>query len=153
NIGNTLFRLHRYEEAIADFERALELREQADGKNAAGLSFSLEGLGSSALALGRHADAERYFRRALEVRSQGVAPDHPTLSVYNFGLALAYWGQHRAADAFAYAQRTAAGQQAMLASFATEFSERQSVAFRDLMFPATALAVTIAAEQNDATTV
>ena len=64
NIGNTEFRLRRYEQAIADFNQALPLREQAEGKDSAGLSFALEGLGSSALALKRFADAQQYFARS-----------------------------------------------------------------------------------------
>ena len=150
NIGNTEFRLRRYDDAIAEYEQALALREQSDGSNAPGLAYALEGLGSAALALRRYADAERYFGRALAVRSHGIAPDHPMLSVYNFGLALAHWGEGHRAEAFRYAQLTARSQQALLAAFAAEFSERQSVAFRDILVPATALAVTIAAERGDA---
>lgn len=149
NIGNTEFRLHRYDAAIADFEHALSLREQADGPHGAGLAFSLEGLGSTSLALGRYAQAEQYFRRAIEVRQRGAAANHPTLAAYNFGLALALWGQRRGDDAFRLAEQTARGQQAVLTSFAAEFSERQSVAYRDILVPATALAVTLAAERGD----
>ena len=107
NVGNTEFRLHRYDEAIADFQQALALREQADGKNAPGLGFALEGLGSTSLALHRYADAQQYFERALEVKSRGVPPSHPTLAVFNFGLALAHWGQQHGDEAFRYAVLTA----------------------------------------------
>ncbi len=149
-MGNTEFRLKHFEAAIADYERALALREKSDGKNNPGLGFTLEGLGSCALALKRYVDAEQYFRRALEVRGRALPPHHPTLAPLNFGLALAYSGQGRSDDAFRYATLTAENQQAMLATFATEFSERQSVAYRELLQPATALVVTLAAQRGDA---
>lgn len=150
NVGNTEFRMHRYDAAITDFEHALALREQADGKNAPGLGFALEGLGSTSLALHRYADAQQYFERALAVKSRGVPASHPTLAVFNFGLALAHWGQQHGDEAFRYAVLTAQNQHALLESFASEFSERQSVAYRDILVPATALVVTLAAERGDA---
>ena len=145
NIGNTEFRLRRYEQAIADFNQALPLREQADGKDSPGLSFALEGLGSSALALKRFGDAQQYFARAVELRGKASAPNHSHLNVLNFGLALADWGLGNDAEAFRLAVQTAERQQSLLGALATGFSEQQSVAFDNLLVPATALAVTIAA--------
>lgn len=150
NMGNTEFRLHRYEQANADFNQALPLREKAEGKDSPGLSFALEGLGSSALALKRFAEAEQYFARAVELRGKNSAPNHSQLNVLNFGLALARWGQGNDADAFRLAVQTAERQQGLLGALATGFSEQQSVAFDELLVPATALAVTIAAAHGDA---
>ncbi|MEO7326787.1 MAG: CHAT domain-containing protein [Dokdonella sp.] len=149
NIGNTEFRQGRYDAAIADFQRALTLREQSDGKGTAGLGFALEGLGSSALALKRYAEAEQYFQHALEARGRALPANHPTLAVLNFGLALAHWGEGHSDAAFRYARLTAENQQQMLTTFATEFSERQSIAYRDILVPATALVVTLASERGD----
>jgi len=153
NMGNTEVRLGRYAAAIADFERALALREQADGKDSPGLAYSLEGLGSASLALHRYADAEAHFRRALALRERAVQPNHPSVGPLRFGLALARWGQGDADEAFRLAAETARHQQELLGSFATDFSERQSVAYRQLLVPATALAVTLAAARGDAATV
>ncbi len=150
NIGNTEFRLRRYEQAIADFNQALPLREQADGKDSPGLSFALEGLGSSALALKRFEDAQQYFARAVELRGKASAPNHSHLNVLNFGLALANWGLGNDAEAFRLAVQTAERQQSLLGALATGFSEQQSVAFDKLLVPATALAVTIAAAHGKA---
>src|SRR5262249_32820733 len=127
NIGNTEFRLGRYQAAIADFNQALALRERAEGKDNPGLSFALEGLGSSALALRNFADAERYFARSVELRSKNSAPNHSQLNVLNFGLALSRWGLGHDDDAFALAVQTAERQQNLLGSLATGFSEQQSL--------------------------
>lgn len=150
NIGNTEFRLQHYDKAIADFNQALPLREQAEGKDSPSLSFALEGLGSSALALKRFDDAQRYFARAVELRGKASAPNHSHLNVLNFGLALADWGLGDDAEAFRLAVQTAERQQSLLGSLATGFSEQQSVAFDNLLVPATALAVTIAAAHGKA---
>lgn len=150
NIGNTEFRLQRYEQAIADFNQALPLREKAEGKDAPGLSFALEGLGSSLLVLKRYAEAEQYFARAIELRSKNSAPNHSQLNVLNFGLALARWGQGNEVDAFRLAVQTAERQQGLLGALATGFSEQQSIAFDNLLVPATPLAVTLAAQHGDA---
>ncbi len=149
NTGNTEFRLQRYAAAIADFQSALALREQSDGKDSPGLAYALEGLGSSSLALKQYAEAEAYYRRALQLRGKALAPNHPTIAPLQFGLALARWGQGEDADAFRIAVQTAEFQQGMLATFAADFSERQSVAYRELLIPATALAVTLAAKRGD----
>ena len=150
NIGNTEFRLGHYQDAIADFQRALALREQADGKDSPGLAYALEGLGSSSLVLGNYVEAEGYYRRALAARGRALTPDHPTLGPLNFGLALALWGRGDVDGAFDLAAQTAKHQQAMLSTFAAGFSERQSVAYRQLLMPATALVVTLAARRGDA---
>jgi CHAT domain-containing protein/tetratricopeptide (TPR) repeat protein len=149
NVGNTEFRLQHFEAAIGDFRQAFALREQSDGKESPGLAYSLEGLGSSSLALGRFADAEKFYRHAIDVRGKALAPNHPTLAPLTFGLALARWGQGNEDDAFRIAVETARHQQDMLAAFAADFSDRQSAAYRDLLMPATALAVTLAARSND----
>jgi CHAT domain-containing protein len=72
------------------------------------------------------------------------------LNVLNFGLALAHWGQGENAEAFRLAVQTAQRQQNLLGALATGFSEQQSVAFDNLLVPATALAVTIAAGRGNA---
>ena len=149
NIGNTEFRLQHFEEAIIDFQRSIALREKSDGKESPGLAYALEGLGSASLALERFADAEKFYRRALELRGKAIAPNHPTLAPLRFGLALARWGQGDEDDAFRIAVETAEHQQELLAAFAADFSDRQSAAYRELLMPATALVVTLAARRGD----
>ncbi len=153
NVGNTEFRVHDYARARTDFHEALALRERSDGRRSPGLSYSLEGLGSASLALQNYAEAEHYFRRALTLRGLTMAPNHPTLGPLRFGLALAFWGQGNVRGAFDLAVRTARHEQAVLATFAAGFAERQSMAYRELLIPATALAVTLAAKLGDAASI
>lgn len=149
NIGNTEFRLQHYATAKADFLKALALRERADGPESPGLAYAMEGLGSACLALHDYAEAERTYLRALKLRGLKLAKNHPTLGPLRFGLALARWGQHDERGAFDLAVETARHQQAVMATFASDFAERQSMAFRELQTPATALAVTLAARLGD----
>jgi CHAT domain-containing protein/tetratricopeptide (TPR) repeat protein len=150
NMGNSKLRLHHYDAAVADYLVALELREQSDGKDNPGLAYALEGLGSASLALQHGAQAETYFRRALALRERALSPNHPSMAPISFGLALSRWVQGDSADAFRIAVQTAEHQQALLSTFAADFSERQSVAYRDILMPVTALVVTLAAERADA---
>jgi CHAT domain-containing protein len=149
NLGNTELRLHRYTDAVVDLQRSLQLREKIDGKDSPELAYVLEGLGGASLALGLDAQAESYFRRALALQNRTLAPNHPTIAPLRFGLALARWGQGDEAEAFRLAVQTAEHQQALLATFAADFAQRQSVAYRDVLMPATALAVTLAARRRD----
>ena len=149
NIGNTEFRLQHYATAKADFLEALALREHSDGPESPGLAYALEGLGSACLALHEYPEAERTYRRALKLRGLKLADNHPTLGPLRFGLALARWGQHDERGAFELAVETARHQQAVMATFASDFAERQSMAYRELLTPATALAVTLAARLGD----
>jgi CHAT domain-containing protein/tetratricopeptide (TPR) repeat protein len=153
NIGNTEFRLQHYAAAKADFLKALALRERADGPDSPGLAYALEGLGSACLALHDYAEAERIYRRALKLRGLKLADNHPTLGPLRFGLALARWGQRDERAAFALAVETARHQQEIMATFASDFAERQSMAFREMQTSATALAVTLAARLGDAASI
>src|SRR5258706_13324850 len=67
-----------------------------------------------------------------------------------FGLALARWGQGDLDESFTLAIRMAEHQQSLRLLLAPDLSERQSVAFRNQLVPATALAVTLAARRGDA---
>ena len=149
DMGNSLLRLHRFEDAVQNYRSALELREQSDGKDKPGLAYALEGLGAASLALHDGAAAEGYFRRALTLRERAVAPNHPSVVPLSFGLALSRWVQGDLDEAFEVALKTAEHQQQMLSTFAADFSERQSVAYRDILMPATALVVTLAAQRGD----
>lgn len=150
NIGNTEFRRRHFAAAKAQFAKALALREAADGAASPGLAFALDGLGSTSLALRDYAQAESHFRRALDLLGRNRADNHPTLGPLRFGLALARWGQGDARGAFALAAQTVRQQQAVMASFAGDSAERQSVAFRQVQVPATALVVSLAARLGDA---
>lgn len=150
NLGNTELRLHRYAAALADLQRSLALREKVDGKQSPELAYALEGLGAASLALKHDAQAQAYFTRALDLRGRTLAPNHPTIGPLQFGLALARWGQGDTAQAFHLAVQVAEHQHTLLTTFAADFAQRQSLAYRRVLMPATALAVALAARRGDA---
>jgi tetratricopeptide (TPR) repeat protein len=149
NVGNTEFKMGRYDDADRSFRSALALREQTDGKDAPGLAYALEGLASTALVHGRYAEAEPDFRRAVSLRARVLPKEHPILATAMFGLALARYGQGDLAEAFELAETAALNQQALRTLLAPDLSERQSVAYRNQLVPTTALAVTLAAARGD----
>ncbi len=66
NLGNALYRLRRYPEALAAYERSLDcsLRQ---GQQGTYLIDTYTNLGNTCLALGRPVDAERHFRELLRI--------------------------------------------------------------------------------------
>jgi CHAT domain-containing protein/tetratricopeptide (TPR) repeat protein len=156
NTGNTEFRMGRYADADAHFQLALALREQADGKQSPGLAYALEGLGSTALAQRHFPVAEQYFRRALALREVAAVRDHSQhtqLVTLRFGIAMARWGQGDLDEAFDLARQCAERVRSLVGGIAANLPERQSVALREQLAPATALVVTLAAQRGDAASV
>ncbi len=152
NTGNTEFHLRHFDAAEAYFQRALDMREAADGKNSLGLTFSLEGLGSVALARAQYQPAFDFFSRALALRESAAQKGHSQhlqLISLRFGLAMAKWGLGDSDDAFARARECADRVHNLIAGIAINLPERQSVALRDQLPPATALVVTLAAQRKD----
>jgi CHAT domain-containing protein/tetratricopeptide (TPR) repeat protein len=152
NTGNTEFHMRHFDEAEADFVQALALRESIDGKQAPALSFSLEGLGSVALARRQFQQAFDFFDRALTLRESVAEKDRSQnvqLSTLRFGLAMAKWGLGDSDDAFARARECAERVHNLVSGIASNLSERQSVALREQVPPATALVVTLAAQRKD----
>lgn len=156
NIGNTEFRTGHYADARGHFLQAFELREVADGKQSPGLAYSLEGLGSIALVEHEFVQAETYFRHALELRETESSKGHSQhlqLITLRFGIAMARWGQGDLQGAFSVAEDSAERVHSLVTGIAANLPERQSVALREQLAPATALAVTLAAQRNDAASI
>ena len=152
NTGNTEFRLHQLDAAAEHYRQALQLREQSDGKNAPALAFALEGLGSVELLQRRYQEALDHFSRALALRQSVATKDqsqHVQMLSLRFGIAMAKWGLGDLEGAFALSQETAERVQNLVAGIAANLPERQSVALREQMPPATALVVTLAAVRGD----
>jgi len=79
NLGQTLIRLKRYEEALAELERVEQQRDELSSV----LRFSLhQGLARTVWEGGRPSDAIHHYQRALEIR-----PNHPGPNT-NLGLLL-----------------------------------------------------------------
>ena len=94
-LGGAYIALGRVDEATAQLERALELREATLGPDAPDTLQSLEDLGGAHLAAGRWDEAVAVFERCLEGRAATLGAEHrDTLHAkMNLGSAL-----HEAAD-------------------------------------------------------
>jgi CHAT domain-containing protein/tetratricopeptide (TPR) repeat protein len=152
NTGNTHFRLGHYREAEDNYRQALALRESADGKSSPGLAFSIEGLGSAALMQRQYQTSLDYFTRALALRETVAQKDHTqhvqTISL-SFGIAMAKWGLGDIDGALATAQDAADRAYALIDGIAANLPERQRLALREQLPPASALVVTLAAQRGD----
>ncbi|NVB42335.1 tetratricopeptide repeat protein [Pseudenhygromyxa sp. WMMC2535] len=80
NRGTVRFISGDYEQARADLEQALALREQALGEDHPQIIQSLNNLGLSAMAIGDTAEAKRYLERSLAITERVLGPDHPGMA-------------------------------------------------------------------------
>jgi tetratricopeptide (TPR) repeat protein len=70
----------RYDEALANYRRALAIREKADGPDDASVAMALEGIGFTLGKLGRYAEAETQLRRDLAINEKQYGPEHPAVA-------------------------------------------------------------------------
>jgi serine/threonine-protein kinase len=98
-MGSTYLRLGRYDEAEPLLRSALEIRQDAGGKEHPDVAESLTSLGGLMLYRGEYEEAEALFRRALAQRRKQHSR-HPELaaSLNNLALSLNYQGDHAAAE-------------------------------------------------------
>ncbi|MBK6920126.1 MAG: serine/threonine protein kinase [Deltaproteobacteria bacterium] len=76
DLGVTLRRRDRLDDAVAVLERAIAIQEQAYGATWYGLALPLTNLGHVLDQLGRYDDARRVLQRALEVTRAHYGPRH-----------------------------------------------------------------------------
>ncbi|GIH22722.1 hypothetical protein Aph01nite_10320 [Acrocarpospora phusangensis] len=93
--------LHRHENAIVHFGRALELYTRLD--DPAGMARVHRGLSHSLGRLGRHAEALERARQALDLLQDGDDPAGEAVTLNAVGWHLAQLGQHR--EAWPYCDR------------------------------------------------
>jgi tetratricopeptide (TPR) repeat protein len=70
NIGATYYRLNDFVQALSYHEKALQIREQALGRNNLLTSDSYENMGVVYRSQGRSSEALRYLNTALEIRKR-----------------------------------------------------------------------------------
>jgi tetratricopeptide (TPR) repeat protein len=77
----------RYEQALAEGERALALQIEALGPEHPDLGRTLNELGLMNMMLGRHEQAQAQFERAIEIWHEALGPDHPNAAGAHHSLA------------------------------------------------------------------
>jgi tetratricopeptide (TPR) repeat protein len=89
NIGNCLFHLERFDEALARFTDALRLREAVFGAERASLEVaaSLNNIALALVEVGRHDEAIDHFERSLEMKRELLGKSHPDVArgIHNIG--------------------------------------------------------------------
>lgn len=75
--GRIELRHHRYDEALAQFRRALELAERNTDPSSLRVAAVLNATASARLARGDQQQALALYERVLEIRRQQLGPQHP----------------------------------------------------------------------------
>jgi tetratricopeptide (TPR) repeat protein len=76
-LGTALLKTEQTAEAMATFETATKLAEQAFGPDHVETAISLSELGMLQCQMGNHAEAQQTLRRALEIHRKATGPDSP----------------------------------------------------------------------------
>ncbi|HEY8210939.1 MAG TPA: serine/threonine-protein kinase [Myxococcaceae bacterium] len=86
---------HRYQDALATYQRSLEIKQQVLAPDDQIVSYSFDGIGQSLLGLGRPEEARPMLEKALAIRGK----DPVDLADTQYALARALWqlGQQKAA--------------------------------------------------------
>ncbi|CAF1180533.1 unnamed protein product [Rotaria sp. Silwood1] len=83
-IGSTKRDKGEYREAIANYEKSLEIRQQFLGPNHPSMTRSYNNIGLVYHSMGEYSKALTYHEKALEIRQKSLRPDDPVLaSSYN----------------------------------------------------------------------
>jgi serine/threonine protein kinase len=77
NLGVTLTRLGRYDQAIGRYEESLRLHTAIEGPEHPNVAQSAHNLGAVLRTLGRPFEAKSYLERAVAIRSSALGASHP----------------------------------------------------------------------------
>jgi tetratricopeptide (TPR) repeat protein len=94
NMGDTLIKMHRYDEATSDFRQAFDIEERTGGLRDPIALHTLVGLGRTAVVRGRPRDALEPLERALALAAESEAASATALESMaeaRFLLAKALW--------------------------------------------------------------
>ena len=104
NLGFTLLRAGRFEEARARLQRALDLEAAADDQQTMATAALMTNLAHAYWRLQRLDEAEPLFLRAIAIRARILAPEHPHHATSKWGLANVYRDRGRIQEAEALYQ-------------------------------------------------
>jgi tetratricopeptide (TPR) repeat protein len=96
NLGVLRADQSRFDDAVEQFRRAIEIRERAFGEETPNLATALNNLGSVLYMQGDYEGAIEVHRRALEIRERVLGAEHPDvgMSLENMGIAFVALGKH-----------------------------------------------------------
>ncbi|MBI3182282.1 MAG: tetratricopeptide repeat protein [Myxococcales bacterium] len=99
NLGVLAWAQGKHDEAIAQHQRALALREKLLGAEHPLVAKSLTNIGISLKAQGRYDEALSHYRRAEGIEERALSPEHPAVAetLNNIGNVLKEQGEHEVA--------------------------------------------------------
>ena len=95
NIANVLFEQGKYDQALAEYRRALAIGEKALGPDHPDVAKSHNNIGEILDAQGKHSEAVQHLSRALLIL-EAKARRPADLGEVRFALAIALWGENKA---------------------------------------------------------
>jgi tetratricopeptide (TPR) repeat protein len=108
SIADVLELLGRRDEALAEYQIAIAMREKLLGRDHVELSQSLTNMAIALTALGRHDDALAALERSLQIKAGKLPPDHVNLVPALIGIGRVEIAAGRPARAIAHLERAEA---------------------------------------------
>jgi tetratricopeptide (TPR) repeat protein len=105
NLGTTLRRLARFDEALETHEEALTLREAALGPDHPLLARTLTNTAAAYIELAKFDEADARYERALEIRERALGTDHVDVALTLQNMGVARYRRGRIAEALPYFER------------------------------------------------
>ncbi|HKX28916.1 MAG TPA: CHAT domain-containing tetratricopeptide repeat protein [Blastocatellia bacterium] len=132
-----------YAKAGPLFQRGLEIWEKALGPEHPAVSSAVNNLAEFYRKTGDYAQAETLFRRALAVRERALGAQHPSTALALNSLATLHATKGEFAQALALQARAGAAEERNLVLNLTLGSERQKLAYLDLLSRGTAFTLSL----------
>lgn len=108
SLGNVYWRLGKWDEALAHYERSRELYQRSRLANTLSAATVNNHVGMALREQGRFKEAEEWHRRGLAIAEKAVGPDHPSVGIIVDTLATALGEQGRLDEAIPLQRRVLA---------------------------------------------
>jgi tetratricopeptide (TPR) repeat protein len=123
NVGRTLTRLGRFEEAHAHYRHVFDIYETTLGPDHPHMAMWANNIGELLFLEGAHQEARAHHERALAIRQRSLRPDHPWIGLSHHNLAAALADLGHLDDARHHAERAVAIETAALGADHPELGE------------------------------
>lgn len=105
NLGTTLRRLGKFDDALAAHEEALALRETALGSDHPVLARTLTNTAAAYIELAKFEEADARYERALDIRIRALGEEHVDVALTLQNMGVARYRRGRIAEALPYFER------------------------------------------------
>jgi eukaryotic-like serine/threonine-protein kinase len=91
SLGNVLFSLSRYEEALPHFQQVLSIREESLGRRHPDTAIAIGNVAGTLMFLGDFESSHELYREAIQINREGLGSEHPRIAAQLHMAGLTRW--------------------------------------------------------------